>query len=781
MHTAKIWNLFFAITLAFPLIPRAAIPASVGEAMSYDTVADAVAYHTPNESHKSVICRGRLTPGDGGGGNFIVVRSNASTNLGTIFPMALGGEYRLVRDYSGAINVKWFGAVGDAKTADQVAIQASADFAQTLVTGSYDTPRPVLFFPSSAGYRITSAVTVGTNVNVRMDSPIVAATTNVAALTIGTPGYYSMNTEYHISIRRETVSDWSNESDIGVRFYGLSRAPIYLDDIQNFTIGAQFMADAQGIAYNWIRLGSLYNSKIKLDCSNKNEGFFNQNQIEGGRVTDDATANLTKSRYGIRITSTDGKYKNNNANVIRDVCFEMRGNLLKNGAEAIPWLVEHGAENRLEGAWRSEGNGTFVARFKNGSRRNLVFMAGYTDSDTAGGSDIDNQSDYGGNMAVGRPYINYIHTALPNHKIFDSGPLYRNVLRTSGTNTFSVANVHFASSSNSNIVSTASGLRVADDRVDLPSHIGLGVLVDTEMCKHILALRDVVTGTGGQWVVRCYDASGKVLANPAAGRHAKSTVGLADTTSWGGAARTGDVGDAPLEFEFSDAVKRVALITSGGNTNCSIRSFSFYSLDGRPATAWSGFYPVDTGIQMNAAPSEKGRAIGQFVWNDGANPPLGWKWDGKTWREYGGPSASAETNYSVYAAGAAPALAAESALLKFGTTSPSLRIKNPGTYLIQANVGLKYSGAIFEANQVATVKLRKRNETLADLPNSTRKVTLDVVRSAKTASIGVFALPPVIYTAASNDVIEAWGELSAAPGAGKIEAESAEIIAVRIP
>lgn len=752
---------------------RGAAPSIGREAMSYDTVADAVANHNPNESSLSVICRGRTTPGDGGGGNFIVARSNAATNLGTLFPLALASEYRLMRDYSGAVNVKWFGAAGDAKTADQAAIQGAANYAQGMVTGSYDTLRPIVYFPPAAGYRITAPVTIGTNVNVRMEAPIVAATTNVAALTIGVAGYFSVNTEYHLSIRRETISDWSNESDVGIRFYGLSRAAIYFDDVQNFTIGVQFMADGQGIAYNWIRLGSHYNSKVKLDCSNKNEGFFNQNQIEGGRISDDVNANLTQSRYGIRITSADGKYKNNNANVIRDVSFEMRGRLLKEGAEAIPWLVEHGYENRMEGAWRSEGNGRFVARFKNGSRRNVVFTPGYTEV----GADIDNQSDFGGNIAVGGPYINDIHAGLPNHKIFDSGPLYRNVLQNDTASGYSIGKVHFASASNQSMASTAPGVSVRSDHVDLPSHIGLGVMVDTEMCKHILALRDVVGGTGGQWIVRCYDGNGKVLANPKAGGHAKSSVGLNDTSSWGGVARTGDVGDAPLEFEFSDAVKRVAIITCGGNTNCAIRSFSLYSLDGKPATAWPGYHPVDTGIQMKSAPTEKGMAPGQFVWNESGAPPLGWKWDGKSWQDYGAASGA---TYSVYASGNGPALGREAGFLKFGTTSPILRIKTAGTYMISANVGLKSNGAALDLNQVAVLKLRKGSGTAEDLPNATRTVTLEASRSPKTASIGVFSIPPVIYSAAANDVIEAWGELSGTPTGGTIQAESAEIIAIQI-
>jgi hypothetical protein len=57
METASVWNWIFVIGLAFAfsLNARGAAPSTVGDAMSYESVAAAVANHNPNESHTSVI------------------------------------------------------------------------------------------------------------------------------------------------------------------------------------------------------------------------------------------------------------------------------------------------------------------------------------------------------------------------------------------------------------------------------------------------------------------------------------------------------------------------------------------------------------------------------------------------------------------------------------------------------------------------------------------------------------------------------------------------------
>lgn len=136
------------------------------------------------------------------------------------------------------------------------------------------------------------------------------------------------------------------------------------------------------------------------------------------------------------------------------------------------------------------------------------------------------------------------------------------------------------------------------------------------------------------------------------------------------------------------------------------------------------------------------------------------------------------TNFTTYASGTAYTLTGSSAALDFGTTDPVLTINQTGTYLIMANVGLKYTAATYAGAQTVSLKLRRTNNTAADLSNGARTVELPVL----TAFTGgdVMQLPGVVYTATSGDIITIFGILSATPSAGSITTDSAEVIAIRL-
>lgn len=141
-------------------------------------------------------------------------------------------------------------------------------------------------------------------------------------------------------------------------------------------------------------------------------------------------------------------------------------------------------------------------------------------------------------------------------------------------------------------------------------------------------------------------------------------------------------------------------------------------------------------------------------------------------------SAYGNTNYPIYALGTAYSLTTTPALLDFGTTDPSITIGQTGTYLIYANVGIKYNGATYIAAQTATVKLRRTNNTAADLSNGSRAVELPVLTTFTGGD--VFTLPPILYTATAGDIVQIFGSVSAAPSAGSVDADSAEIVVMRI-
>lgn len=135
---------------------------------------------------------------------------------------------------------------------------------------------------------------------------------------------------------------------------------------------------------------------------------------------------------------------------------------------------------------------------------------------------------------------------------------------------------------------------------------------------------------------------------------------------------------------------------------------------------------------------------------------------------------------SVYAAGTAYSLTNVSAALDFGTTDPALTITKPGTWLLMGRVYLKYNAATYAGNQTVTLKLRRTNNTAADVTNATHTATLRIITTI-TDSIGILPLPPVIYSTSNvDDAISIFGALSAAPAAGSVDATEASIIAIRL-
>lgn len=134
---------------------------------------------------------------------------------------------------------------------------------------------------------------------------------------------------------------------------------------------------------------------------------------------------------------------------------------------------------------------------------------------------------------------------------------------------------------------------------------------------------------------------------------------------------------------------------------------------------------------------------------------------------------------SVHAAGTAYSLTATAAKLTFGTTSPGITFAGTGTYRIAATVRLDYNGATFAAVRTATIKLRRTNNTAADLTNGTRAAKTQIV----TTLSGTFAIIQVdcLYTTSgAGDIVELWGSLDVIPTAGSLDAVEADIIITRL-
>jgi hypothetical protein len=135
---------------------------------------------------------------------------------------------------------------------------------------------------------------------------------------------------------------------------------------------------------------------------------------------------------------------------------------------------------------------------------------------------------------------------------------------------------------------------------------------------------------------------------------------------------------------------------------------------------------------------------------------------------------------SVYAAGTVYTLTAASAAVDFGTTDPALTINAVGTYAIRARVKVALNGATFAANRTLTLKLRRTNNTAADVSNSSTTWVVPITTTI-TNTLAVIDLPEVLYTTANaNDALALFADISVVPTAGTISIDEASIVAVRL-
>jgi len=137
-------------------------------------------------------------------------------------------------------------------------------------------------------------------------------------------------------------------------------------------------------------------------------------------------------------------------------------------------------------------------------------------------------------------------------------------------------------------------------------------------------------------------------------------------------------------------------------------------------------------------------------------------------------------NATAYSSGTPYTLTTTPAKVDFGTTDPSITLPAAGTYLILANVKIEYTGLTNLAIQTCNFKLRRTNNTAADLPNAGTNFNVPIT-TLLTQTGGDADIQSIIYTTTnSNDTIEVWGNRGAGISAGSIQVGEASIVAIRI-
>ncbi len=136
--------------------------------------------------------------------------------------------------------------------------------------------------------------------------------------------------------------------------------------------------------------------------------------------------------------------------------------------------------------------------------------------------------------------------------------------------------------------------------------------------------------------------------------------------------------------------------------------------------------------------------------------------------------------FEEYAAGTVYTLTATPAELNFGTTDPILTITEPGTYRVSGHVTLEYVGATFAATQDVTLKLRRTNNTAADLTNGTTIYKLQIVTTLTGTAATIYWEASQYTTANTDDSLRIFADVAATPSAGSVTASAAFIKAEMI-
>lgn len=130
-------------------------------------------------------------------------------------------------------------------------------------------------------------------------------------------------------------------------------------------------------------------------------------------------------------------------------------------------------------------------------------------------------------------------------------------------------------------------------------------------------------------------------------------------------------------------------------------------------------------------------------------------------------------------AGTAYSLTNTAAAVTFGTTSPSITIDKAGTYLLIANLNLLYNGATFVAVRTITTKIRRTNNTAADVITN---VLSSSIITALTFTAGTPQLFAIYTTTNTNDALSLFADVNTVPSAGSLDAQAAgsNLVAIKL-
>lgn len=516
----------------------------------------------------------------------------------------------------GYFDVKNYGAVGDGTTTDTTAIN-NAITAAVAANG-------ILYFPPVAtGYKTTSTIDIPGTIDVRMESPLLGVGITGPILRINNGGTDSYTQELVLAVQRSGADygDWSNTARVGIVLNCMQQSRIYIrESLGNYT-GLQMLGNNGGVVYNHLILGDLFDNKYAVDLNATGTGWVNENLFMAGKVQQQSALNLSQSRYGVRVRSSSGNPPNNN--IFIKPSFEMHGDLLTGGAEAIPIILEQGRYNK----WlylRNESNGNYVARVTNTAQQNEILEGFSPQTRTL----VDEAGDYPSTFhrQTAWDFINL----TSQYVVFNETDLAARTVPYDGTK-HNVPGVVLGDSSGATLLREVAINSLGSDYVELDGFTTLGLLVDTSLAKAFVFAADCKSGFGGRTLVRCYDAAGAVLdpasytTNPLVkGQQAQP---FNSTTAFGKGYRTGADTNDPNYFFLHADVKSIYVAVSGGSAAARVRGIRLSTSSTEACRVWTTFPENTLGNPVaTQAPTTGTHRKGRRIFHGAAavGSPQGW-------------------------------------------------------------------------------------------------------------------------------------------------------------
>ena len=476
-------------------------------------------------------------------------------------------------------DVRRYGALVDGST-DDIAAWDKAD----LVSANGGPP---IFVPkSSSGMAVASTAKTDIATDVHFEEGafmLYTGSANEVCLQLGdaitTIGPFG-RTYSNLDVRRNSQSDWTNNSSVGIQLLNTANCRATINTIKGFTIGLELMGEDLGSQYNTVILGQSYNNKYQIRLTNKDTaatvGYCNENKIIGGRMYVETGVNTSLGRFGIWLDSTRATKSLPNSNYFLKQSIELNAPDTSGTARAI--YVEYGNFNKFENI-RDENNDAPFMEVDNTSEWNRATTT--TQEDSA----VRNDGTFSNNFVL--PERRYPWAFQPQS--WQSVSLTRASNEYDGSSSVYVPGCSWRNSSNGNQSLASTVNSVDDDYLDYPSTKGIGVMVDTGILKRFVFRKDNEAGRGGRLVVIPYDTNAAQLTTDVSYVAGTGATVLTHTSSIGGAYQTGADSDLDMFFSVTSAVHFIWVGIFGGTASARIRSFGIQSVDGGALSVFQGY------------------------------------------------------------------------------------------------------------------------------------------------------------------------------------------------